>query len=162
MNENECTNACIMRGINNVITNLNTIICNMNSMSCGLDNNMAEIINNQRTIISQLAYNNPMTILGQYPEELDDKVVYFTQRIIPIGNGPSNLVLSDMYNPNIYMLFKQPLNIDKPSYLQDGSGFQHVISLTDGGEPISSQDLENNVLYKSLYKGNFIILNYES
>lgn len=103
----------------------------------------------QYQIYASLASVNPMAVAAEYPEETEDSVVYHTNRV----------VFLEMLNPNMIVLFKQPIGVDKPTYFQDRSNYGHVITFGDKDTPAISSQLVNNYPYPALYVGNYIILN---
>lgn len=141
------------------------IISQLAGILCALEDlNPAMIINNQIVQIAQQGHL-PMSMSANYPtvnEPVEgyypERVTYTTQAIIRIPplNTP-NLVFADMLIPQIYAIFKQPLNSPLPTYFKDGSGYEHQIVDTLGN-PILSNQLANNVPYPALYSGSQIVV----
>lgn len=123
--------------------------CNkMSDNLCSIETELCNITSALSTIESMLAHDFPMSIAAEYPTELEDRVVYSTIKVRFL----------DMLNPNMYVLFKGIIPVNKPVYFKDTSGYEHIVSLTDGGEPILANTLINNQVYPALYIGNYIVI----
>jgi len=128
-----------------IINWCNDIKCSIDNLSC----NISAIAESMQTVTSMLAHDNPMTIAAEYPQVIDNnRVVYTTEKVRFL----------DMLNPTIYILFKGVINEELPVYFKDTSEYEHIISLSDGGEPIMANSLVNNLVYTAEYVGNYIIL----
>lgn len=102
------------------------------------------------TIQRMLAYNNPMTVAGEYPQVLEDRFVV---------SAPYTRFL-DMLNTNMYVIFKiDNNNYNLPVYFKDSVNYEHRVVLTDG-TPVIANQLQLNGLYKAKYQysGGYIIL----
>lgn len=118
----------------------------INKELCLLNSN---IVSGFNQIEAMLAHDFPLTVAAEYPTECEDKVVYSTAKVR----------LLDMLNPNLYILFKGVIPVNKPVYFKDTSNYEHIVSLTDGGLPVMADTLVNNKVYTALYIGNYIVIN---
>lgn len=107
---------------------------------CSIDANLKDIK-------SMLSHEFPMTIAAEFPTELPDRVVYTTSTI-----------LRDLLNPNPFIQFKGVLNVAKPVFLKDGTGFPHVVSINTQADQALANELTNNLVYPSAYVGNYVTL----
>lgn len=121
------------------------IRCEMGSVACDIN----DLNDTQYKIYASLASVNPMAVAAEYPKETEDAVIYHTSRV----------VFLEMLNPEMVVLFKQPIGIDKPTFFRDGSNYGHVITFGDKDMLAMFDQLVNNYPYPALYVGNYIILN---
>ena len=143
--KNDCI-CCLIEAIKRETNSITKCLqCKIGSLSCLINN----LNDTQYKIYASLASVNPMAVAAEYPEETDNSVVYHTSRV----------VFLEMLNPEMVVLFKQPIGIGKPTYFQDVSNYGHVITFGDKDTPALSNQLVNNYPYPALYVGNYVILN---
>lgn len=140
---------CDIRLFTGWMSALNTKLGEINQHLCTIEQSVSGNQTALFQLYATLATNNPMSVAAEFPTQEPDRVTYATTRVL----------FSDMLNPQLAVLFKQPFNVALPVYFKDLSNYEHIVTFGDTSTPALSSQLVNNYPYQALYVGNYIVLN---
>lgn len=144
-----CCQCCAIGSLTGWMSVISSQLGAINKSLCAIEQSVASNQTALYTLYATLATNNPMSVAAEYPDLQPTRVTYSTTRVL----------FTDMLNPQLAVLFKQPVGADLPVYFKDLSGYEHIVTFGDTATPALSSQLVNNYPYPALYVGNYVILN---
>lgn len=114
---------------------LEEIICNQNTMISSINN-----------IQMSLATSYPTVVQAEFPDMTEQGIIYHYSGILREIVG------------NIVVIFRGSLDQSLPVYLEDATGYAHIVTAPGSEDQILGNAVVLNTIIPAIYEGNYIHL----